>query len=222
MSNRTLNLTDDLYQYLCKQSLRESELLKALRDETAKLPMARMQISPEQGQFMAMLTGILGARCTIEVGVFTGYSALVVAHELPDDGEIIACDISEEYTDIARRYWQTAGVADKIDLRLAPATETLQALLDSGRAGEFDFAFIDADKTNYQQYFDLCLELLKPGGVIAVDNVLWSGSVIDDSIQDEDTVAIRAFNAQLQSDSRVDISMLPVGDGLTLARKRGS
>lgn len=220
MSNRTLNLTDDLYQYLCKQSLRESDLLKALRDETAQLPMARMQISPEQGQFMAMLTGIIGARRTIEVGVFTGYSALVVAHALPDDGEIIACDISEEYTDIAKRYWQTAGVAHKIDLRLAPAAQTLQGLLDAGRAGEFDFAFIDADKTNYQQYFDLCLKLLKPGGVIAVDNVLWSGSVIDDSIQDEDTVAIRAFNENLQSDGRVDISMLPVGDGLTLARKR--
>lgn len=220
MSNRTLSLTDELYQYVLDSSLREVEVLKQLRAETAKLPMARMQVAPEQGQFMALLVKLLNARRVIEVGVFTGYSSLAVALALPEDGQLIACDISEEYTDIARPYWQSAGVASKIDLRLAPAMDTLQSLLDNGDADQFDFAFIDADKANYQGYYELCLQLLRPGGLVVVDNVLWGGSVIDEHIADEDTLAIRAFNQALKADQRVDISLLPVADGLALARKR--
>ncbi len=220
MSNRTLNLTDQLYQYVLDSSLREPQVLGQLREETARLPAAQMQIAPEQGQFMALLTKLIAARRVIEVGVFTGYSSLAVALALPDDGQLIGCDISEEYTGIARRYWQQAGVADKIDLRLAPAQDTLQTLLDQGEAGQFDLAFIDADKENYQSYYELCLQLLRPGGLILVDNVLWNGSVIEPDKQDVDTVAIRDFNSQLKNDPRVDISLLPVADGLTLARKR--
>jgi predicted O-methyltransferase YrrM len=220
MSNKSINLTDDLYQYLLNSSLREPELLKALREETAKLPSANMQISPEQGQFMALLVQLMGAKKTIEVGVYTGYSALAVAIALPDDGQILACDISEEYTAVARRYWQHAKISNKIDLHLAPATETLKKCIEEGKESTFDFAFIDADKENYAKYFDLCFELLRPGGLIAIDNVLWNGVVIDQQNQDADTCAIRAFNQQLLSDDRVDISMVPIADGLTLARKR--
>ena len=220
MSNKSINLTDNLYQYLLESSLREPELFKALREETAKLPSANMQIAPEQGQFMALLVQLLGAKKTIEVGVYTGYSALAVAMALPDDGQILACDISEEYTAVARRYWQQAKVANKIDLHLAPATETLKQCIDEGKESTFDFAFIDADKENYAKYFNLCFELLRPGGLIAIDNVLWNGVVIDQQNQDVDTCAIRAFNQQLLSDDRVDISMVPIADGLTLARKR--
>ncbi len=200
--------------------MREPDVLRRLREETAPLPMARMQISPEQGQFMGLLTRLLGARMTLEVGVFTGYSSISVALALPADGKIIACDVSEEWTSIARRYWVEAGVAHKIDLRLRPAVETLDALLAKGRAGSFDFAFIDADKSNYLNYYERCLELLRPGGLIAVDNVLWHGSVIDPAKQDEDTLAIRRFNLLVSEDERVWVSLLPLSDGLTLAMKR--
>jgi predicted O-methyltransferase YrrM len=222
MSNRTIQVTDALYDYILSVSSREPEVLARLRRETAERTgdRFRMQISPEQGQFMWLLARMLGARKTLEVGVFTGYSSLVVALALPDDGRIVACDVSEEWTSIARRYWQEAGVAHKIDLTLAPALETLDRLGDAGEAGTFDFAFIDADKGNYDGYYERALVLLRPGGLIAVDNTLWSGRVADPSVDDPDTTAIRAFNAKLHGDTRVDLSMLPMGDGLTLARKR--
>ena len=220
MSNRSINLTDSLYQYLLDNSLREPDVLESLRKETAQLPTANMQIAPEQGQFLALLVQLIGAKNTIEVGVYTGYSALAVAIALPDNGQILACDISEEYTSVARRYWQQSNVTHKIDLHLAPATETLNKAISQGKSASFDFAFIDADKENYGEYFELCLELLRPGGLIAVDNVLWGGSVIDPEKQDVDTCAIRTFNQQLLSDDRVDISMVPIADGLTLVRKK--
>lgn len=213
-------MTDGLYGYLLETSLRETPLQARLRDETARHPRGTMQISPEQGQFMQLLTKLMGARRCIEVGVFTGYSSLAVALALPVDGHILACDVSEEFTAVARRYWKEAGVAGKIELKLAPATETLDARLKAGEAGTYDLAFIDADKANYAAYYERILKLLRPGGLVLVDNVLWSGAVIDASDQDEDTVAIRAFNKLLHKDERVDVSMLPVGDGLTLARKR--
>ncbi|MEH6466482.1 MAG: class I SAM-dependent methyltransferase [Porticoccus sp.] len=220
MSNKSINLTEQLHTYLLNVSLRELDILKALREETSNLPTANMQIAPEQGQFMALLVQLIGAKNTIEVGVYTGYSALAVAMILPDNGQIIACDVSEEYTSVARRYWSEAGVSQKIDLRLAPATETLKGLIVEGRSSTFDFAFIDADKESYSDYFELCLDLLRPGGLIAIDNVLWDGAVIDHQKQDVDTCAIRAFNQQLLSDDRVDISLVPIADGLTLARKK--
>jgi len=220
MSSQHLELSGELWEYIGRVSLREPDVLRRLREETAPLPMARMQISPEQGQFMGLLTRLLGARMTLEVGVFTGYSSISVALALPADGKIIACDVSEEWTSIARRYWVEAGVAHKIDLRLRPAVETLDALLAKGRAGSFDFAFIDADKSNYLNYYERCLELLRPGGLIAVDNVLWHGSVIDPAKQDEDTLAIRRFNLLVSEDERVWVSLLPLSDGLTLAMKR--
>ena len=213
-------MTDGLYGYLLETSLRDTPLQARLRDETARHPRGTMQISPEQGQFMQLLTKLMGARRCIEVGVFTGYSSLAVALALPGDGHILACDVSEEFTSVARRYWKEAGVAGKIELKLAPATETLDARLKAGEAGTYDLAFIDADKANYAAYYERILKLLRPGGLVLVDNVLWSGAVIDASDQDEDTVAIRAFNKLLHKDERVDVSMLPVGDGLTLARKR--
>ena len=220
MSNKTLNLTDELYQYLLKVSLHESELMAELRKETATLSMSVMQVSPEQGQFMALLAKLLGAKKVIEVGTFTGYSTLAIAQALPADGEVIACDVSEEWTSMARRYWEKAGMADRIDLRLAPALETLDGLLQEGRTGNFDMAFIDADKENYLNYYERCLELLRHGGLIMVDNVLWDGSVIDVSNQKTETVAIRKLNEHVYQDSRVDISMVPIGDGVMLARKR--
>lgn len=219
MSSRTIQMTDRLYDYLLKVSLREPPLLAALRAETAKLPMAGMQISPEQGQFMALLAELIGARRAIEVGTFTGYSALCVAQALPPDGKLIACDISEEFTSVARRYWAKAGLADRIELRLAPALDTLKSLL-AGGAGSFDFAFIDADKTQYDAYYEAILKLLRPGGLIAIDNVLWSGAVADGRKRDADTVALRALNEKLKTDKRISLSMLPIGDGLTLVRKR--
>jgi predicted O-methyltransferase YrrM len=220
MSNRTLNLSDRLYDYLLSVSLREPEILTQLRQETAQHPMRQMQIAPEQGQFMALLVQLMGATKTLEVGVFTGYSSLSIALVLPPQGKLIACDVSAEYTSIARRYWQAAGVADKIDLRLAPALETLEQLLATGQAGTFDFAFIDADKGNYRNYYDRALQLLRPGGLIAIDNVLWDGKVADPAVQDNSTQAIRAFNAFLHQDQRVSISLVPIADGLTLAVKR--
>ncbi len=221
MSTRTLALDDDLYRYMVDVSVRETPIQRRLREETAKLEMARMQIAPEQGQFMALLVSLMGARNTLEVGVFTGYSALCVAEALPHDGRIIACDVSEEWTSIARRYWKKAGVDGKIDLKLAPAAEYLASLIKNGKEGQFDFAFIDADKENYATYFDCCLELLRPGGLIAVDNTLWSGRVIDSADQSNDTKAVRAFNEALRNDSRVRLSLVPIGDGLTLALKLG-
>lgn len=220
MSTRTLNLDDRLHDYLLAVGVREPEVLARLRAETARLPMARMQISPEQGQFMALLVRLTGARRCLEVGTFTGYSALACALALPPDGELIAMDVSAEWTAIARRYWAEAGVADRIHLRLGPAAETLAGLAAGGGAGTFDFMFVDADKTGYGRYLELGLKLLRPGGLMAFDNVLWSGRVADPADQDEDTVALRALNDQLHRDGRVDISLVPIGDGLTLARKR--
>ena len=212
-----LTITDDLWEYMRRVTLREPELLRQLREETAQLPNSNLQISAEQGQFMALLMHLIGARRTIEIGVYTGYSALVVAQALPDDGHVIACDINEEWTAVARRYWREAGVERKIDLRIGRALNTLDDLIASGQGNRFDFVFIDADKTNYANYYERALVLLRPGGLIAVDNVLWYGRVIDASVDDPDTRAIRAFNEQMKDDDRVWLSMLPVRDGLTLA-----
>lgn len=221
MSNRSITLTDSLYEYLLDVSLREPPLLLALREETAAMPNRSMQISPEQGQFMALLVRLLGARRCVEVGVFTGYSSLAVALALPDDGSILACDVSEEYTAVARRYWDKAGVAQKIELVLGPALDTLDRRLERpGEAGSYDFAFIDADKTNYLGYYERCLRLLRPGGLIAIDNTLWSGRVADKENAQPDTVALRHFNVVLHEDERIDVSLVPIGDGVTLARKR--
>lgn len=219
MTNKTLSMNDALYDYLLSVSLREPEALRRLRAETADDAMARMQSAPEQGQFMALLVLLMGARRCLEVGVYTGYSTLWVAQALPPDGRIVACDISEEWTSIARRHWADAGVAGRIDLRLAPALETLQGLLDAGEAGQFDFAFIDADKENYANYYEAVLQLLRPGGLMAIDNTLWSGDVADPRKQDAETRAIRALNRQVHADRRVTISLLPVADGLTLVLK---
>lgn len=219
MSNKTFTLSDTLYRYLIENSVREPEILRQLREETAADPMSRMQIGPEQGQFMQLLVRLIGARRCLEVGVFTGYSSLAVALAMPADGQILACDISEKWTAIARKYWSAAGVADRIDLKLAPALETLDQLVQSGAAGTFDFAFIDADKANYQAYFERALTLVRQGGLIALDNTLWQGAVADPSVRDEDTEAIRTFNRQLKADSRVFQSLLPIGDGLSLALK---
>jgi predicted O-methyltransferase YrrM len=220
MPKQTLGLDNQLYNYLLSVSLREPEILQKLRQETASHPAGIMQISPEQGQFLALLIQLIGAKKTLEVGVFTGYSSTAVALALPADGKIIACDVSEEFTAIARRYWQLAGVADKIDLRLAPALETLDHLLATGQAETFDFAFIDADKENYDGYYELALQLVRPGGLIAIDNVLWSGRVADPQIQDENTQVIRALNKKLHHDLRVTLSLVPIADGLTLAIKQ--
>jgi caffeoyl-CoA O-methyltransferase len=218
--SRHLSFDQPTYQYLVDTSVRETDVARRLRAETQQLPAAQMQIGPDQGQFLQLLVQLIQARRTLEVGVFTGYSSLWVATGLPDDGQIIACDVSEEYTSIARRYWQEAGVDQKIDLRLAPALETLDELLDNGQSGTFDFAFIDADKSNYDNYYERALKLLRPGGLIAVDNTIWSGRVADPNESDEDTVAIRKLNEKLHRDERVALSMLTVGDGLTLAMKR--
>lgn len=219
MANRTLNLDGSLYEYLLAHSLREHPAQVALRDATKPLPHGGMQIGPEQGQFMALLVRLIGARRAIEIGVFTGYSALTVALALPDDGRLLACDISDEYTRIGRPYWQAAGVMHKIDLQLAPARQTLDAKLAAGEAGQYDFAFIDADKTAYDDYYERCLGLIRPGGLIAIDNVLWSGSVARPA-KTADTAALQALNDKLHYDERIDLSLLPIGDGLTLARKR--
>jgi predicted O-methyltransferase YrrM len=222
MSDVTVNLTPLLYAYLQDYSLREPEILKKLREQTQRMSMGQMQISPEQGQFMQLLIELLGAQKTLEVGVFTGYSTLAVALALPVGGKVVACDINPEWTKIARQFWEAAGVAAKIDLRLAPALDTLQRLLAQGEANTFDFAFIDADKANYLTYYEKSLDLLRPGGLIAIDNVLWGGGVADPSMNDKNTAAIRALNAVLLQDQRVTLSMLPIGDGLTLARKRNN
>jgi caffeoyl-CoA O-methyltransferase len=220
MSKKSLGLDNQLYDYLLSVSLREPDILRQLREETARHPAAIMQIAPEQGQFMALLVQLLGATKTLDIGVFTGYSSLSVALALPPNGKIIACDVSEEDTAIARRYWNAAGMANKIDLRLAPALDTLDELLGSGQAGTFDFAFIDADKRNYDAYYERSLQLIRPGGLIAIDNVLWAGRVADPQEQDNQTNTIRAFNEKLYHDERVTLSLVPIADGLTLALKR--
>jgi len=221
MSSRTLTLDDTLHQYLLDHSLREHPAQVALRAATRSHPHAGMQISPEQGQFMALLVKLMGARRAIEVGVFTGYSALTVALALLEDGTLLACDISDEYTRIGRPFWEQAGVAHKIDLQLAPALSTLDGRLAAGEGGSFDFVFIDADKRSFGAYFERCLRLLRTGGLMAFDNTLWGGQVTRSST-DVDTVALQALNSQLHADERVDLSLLPIGDGLTLARKRQS
>lgn len=219
MLKKTMGLDDQLYNYFLSVSLREVDILRQLREETARLPNAIMQIAPEQGQFMALLIKLLGAKKTLEVGVFTGYSSLCVALALPTDGKIVACDVSEEYTTMARRYWQAAGVADKIDLHIAPALDTLDQLLAEGQAETFDFAFIDADKGNYDGYYERSLQLVRTGGLIAIDNVLWSGRVADSQTKENSTKKLRALNEKLHKDQRITLSMLPIADGLTLAFK---
>ena len=220
MARRTMSLTDELYDYILSVSLREPEVLFRLREETAALPWAECQISPEQGQFIAFLVRLLGARRALEVGVFTGYSSLWVALALPEDGQMIACDVNAEWTTTAQRYWREAGVDHKIDLRLAPAVETLDELVETGESSSFDFAFIDADKQNYDAYYERCLRLVRPGGLIAIDNVLRYGLVADEGAQDWTTRETRTLNRKLHADERVDISLVPIADGLTLVRKR--
>ncbi|MDX2211942.1 MAG: class I SAM-dependent methyltransferase [Oculatellaceae cyanobacterium bins.114] len=220
MSNKTIGLDQSLYNYLLSVSLREPEILFRLREETARHPRANMQIAPEQGQFMALLLQLIGATKTLELGVFTGYSSLSTALTLPDHGKIVACDVSEEFTSVARRYWQEAGVAHKIDLRLAPALSTLDQLLAEGQANTFDFAFIDADKENYLHYYDRVLQLIRPGGLIAIDNVLWSGRVVQPDANNLGTTVLRELNQTLHQDERVSLSLVPIADGLTLALKR--
>jgi predicted O-methyltransferase YrrM len=219
MSNKTLSLNNSLYEYILSVSLREPEVLARLRAETLQQPMSMMLSAPEQGQFLALLAQLIGARKCLEVGVYTGYSTLWVALALPRDGSVLACDVSEKWTAIARRYWEEAGVAERIDLQLAPALETLDRLLAADQAGSFDFAFIDADKENYPYYYERTLQLLRPGGLMVIDNTLWSGAVADTGRQDPETCAIRALNDLVHADDRVQMSLLPVADGLTLARK---
>jgi predicted O-methyltransferase YrrM len=210
----------ELCEYIRSVTLRELPILARLREETAGYPQSTMQVSPEQGQFLALLARLTGTKRALEIGVFTGYSSLCVASALPDDGRIVACDVSEEWTSVARRYWKEASVDHKIDLQIRPALETLRRLLAQGLRNSFDFAFIDADKPNYQAYFDNVLELLRPGGLIVADNVLWSGRVIDPEVQDESTVALRNFNQKVGADGRVWITLVPIGDGLMLAQKK--
>ena len=220
MSVRTIDLDAKLYDYLLAVSVREPRVLAELREETARLPSGGMQISPEQGQLLGLLVELIGARRCLEVGVFTGYSSTCTALAMPEGGTLIACDVSAEYTDVARRYWRRAGVEARIDLRLGPALGTLDALIAAGEAASFDFAFVDADKESYLDYYERCLTLLRPGGLLAIDNVLWGGSVADPSNTSASTVVIRALNETLRGDERVSISLVPIGDGLFLARKR--
>lgn len=221
MSNQSIGLSDNLYQYLLDNSVREPEILTKLRQETAQHPLVNMQISPEQGQLMGLLVQLIGAKKCLEVGVFTGYSSLIVALNLPDDGKLIACDVSAEFTSIASKYWQEAGVSDKINLKIAPALETLDRLLADGEAETFDFAFIDADKNNYAAYYDRCFQLVRSGGLILVDNVLWYGRVADPTMDgDKRTQAIKQLNHQIYHDNRVQLSLVPIGDGLTIVRKK--
>jgi predicted O-methyltransferase YrrM len=219
--NRTLQLTDALVGYLAGHAVREHPVLAECRAETQALGgVAVMQIGPEQGGFMAMLARLIGAKRVLEIGVFTGYSALAVALALPEDGRIIACDVSEEWTSRAKRYWAKAGQAQKIELRLGPAVATLDALLAAGESGRFDLAFIDADKTSYDDYYERALKLLRPGGLILIDNVLWSGAVADPKEASPDTMSLRRLNTKIKADERVDMVLVPVGDGVMMARKR--
>lgn len=220
MSNRTIALDDTLYRYMLNTSLRENEIQHRLRRETMQLEMANMQIAPEQGQFMALLVELMGASRLIEVGTFTGYSALCMAQAMPADGKLVCCDINPNWTAIGERYWQEAGVADRIELRIAPALDTLDALLTEEGSDAFDMIFIDADKINYTNYYERGLKLVRKGGLLMFDNTFWGGAVADPAEQDEDTVAIRSLNGKLHEDQRITLSLLPLGDGLTLARKR--
>lgn len=220
MSNKTLQLTDKVYDYILDVSLREPLILKELRAETAKLSTHQMQISPEQGQFMALLVELIGAHKTLEIGVYTGYSSLAVALALPDDGKIVACDINQKDADMARNFWQAAGIAQKIDLRIAPAVQTLDQLIAAGEQNTFDFIFIDADKSSYDTYYEKSLILARQGGLIMIDNTLRNGDVADPNIDDRITQSIRLLNAKLHADARISLSLLPVSDGITLARKR--
>lgn len=220
MTGRTLSLDDALYNYLLDVSLRETPLLKRLRDETQALPLARWQVAPEQGQFLALLVKLIGATRLLEIGTFTGYSALSMASALPADGHLLCCDLPGDYNDMARRYWHEAQLKDRIELRLAPALETLGQLEREGRGESFDLIFIDADKANYPVYLEHALALVRTGGVILFDNTLWSGRVLEQSADSPDTRAIQALNRQLKTDQRVDLTLLPIGDGLTLCRKR--
>ena len=219
MSRRTIDIDDTLYAYLLAHTLHEHPEQAALREATRTYPHGNMQISPEQGQFMSLLIKLIGAQRTIEIGTFTGYSALTVALALPADGHLLACDVSAEYTAVGRPYWQRAGVAGKIELVLAPALQTLDARIASRETGTYDFAFIDADKTNYDGYYERCLQLVRQGGLLAFDNTLWSGAVARPA-EDDDTRALQVLNDKLHADSRIDMALLPIGDGLTLARKR--
>ena len=220
MSRASIGLSDALHEYLLSVSLRESDVMRRLREATAAHPKSNMQIAPEQAQFFQFLVRLLDARRTIEIGVFTGYSALAVAEALPDDGQIVACDVSDEYTRVAQEYWAEAGVADQIDLRIAPALDTLDALLDDGQAGTFDFAFVDADKTPYPDYYERCLDLLRPGGVVALDNVFLGGDVLADAPDSESARIMKRLNDALRTDDRVHLSTLPLADGVTLAMKK--
>ena len=220
MSNKTIGLSDELAAYVVRVGAREPEVLVRLREETAALPQHGMQISPEEGAFLAMLAELTGARRCIEVGTFTGYSSTAVALALPEDGHLVCCDVSEEWTSVARRYWEDAGVAAKIDLRIAPAADTLDRLLADGEESTYDFAFVDADKSGYDGYYERLLRLVRPGGLIAIDNTLWAGHVLDEDSDDDDTRAIQALNAKLADDERVSLCLLPVADGVTLARRR--
>jgi caffeoyl-CoA O-methyltransferase len=220
MTRRTIQLTDRLYDYLLSVSLREPDVLARLRAETASHPKAEMQISPEQGQFMRFLIRLIDARRTLELGVFTGYSALSAALALPAGGRVVACEIDAGFAEVARRWWREGGVEGKIDLRLGPAVETLDALLADGQAGTFDFAFVDADKDSYRAYYERCLALVRPGGLILFDNTLWGGEVADPEASGTGLEEIRALNSLLHQDDRIDLSFLPISDGLTLARKR--
>ena len=220
MSRSTIGMAEALRDYLVRVGTREDDDLNALRRETASHPAAGMQISPEQGQLMTMLIKMLGARKTFEVGVFTGYSAMIAAKAMGPGGRVVALDVSEDYTAIARRHWANAGIADRIDLRLAPAVDSLRAMVAAGEGSTYDFAFIDADKTGYDAYYEYALQLVGTGGLIAIDNVLWSGAVADPTAMDQDTIALRALNEKIRADERVDIVMIPIGDGLTLALKR--
>jgi predicted O-methyltransferase YrrM len=220
MSNRSIGLDEALHAYLLSVGVREHPVLASLREQTAQLPDAQMQIAPEEGAFLALLVRLLDARNVLEVGTFTGYSSTAMALALPADGRIVCCDLSKEWTDVAKGAWTDAGVADRVDLRLGPAVETLDAMLSDGEAGRFDLAFIDADKPSYAAYFEAALRLVRAGGLIAIDNVLWSGRVADPAVDDAQTTAIRELNAAIAADERVDVAMVPIADGLTLARVR--
>ena len=219
MSSRNAYIADEIYGYILDNSLREPPILEKLRRQTQEMPEGMMQISPDQGQFMALLVKAIGARRIVEVGTFTGYSSTVMALALPEQGRLVACDLSDEYTSVARRYWREAGISDKVELRLGPGVETLDRMLNEGGAGGYDMAFIDADKENYDAYYERCLQLVREGGLILIDNVLWQGRPADLREEDEITVAIRTLNAKIHTDERVEASLLSIGDGLTLARK---
>ena len=220
MANRTIGISDELAAYVLEVGAREPDVLARLREETAAIPQHGMQIAPEEGAFLAMLVELTGARRCIEVGTFTGYSSTAIALALPEDGRLVCCDVSEEWTSTARRYWEDAGVADRVDLRIAPAADTLDALLASGEEEPYDFAFVDADKSGYDGYYERLLRLVRPGGLIAFDNTLWSGAVLDRDTDDADTRALQTLNAKLAGDERVSICLLPLADGVTLARVR--